>query len=205
MLFILYDFLIQYIKYKLDKDILEKENEFNLKQLNIIKTNYEILEEFRHDFKNHIIHINKCAVNSNLNEIINYTNNLLDKTKINDNFNVNTGNLVIDSLLSFKFQEILKNNIKLKYDIKIPYDLNINSIDLICILGNLIDNIIEANLMLDNTNDRYANINIKYIEKNLLINLENSFKEVKFDINKNLKTIKKDKNKHGFGLKNIKK
>lgn len=69
MLFILYDFLIQYIKYKLDKDVLdkdvlEKENEFNLKQLNIIKTNYEILEEFRHDFKNHIIHINKCVVNS---------------------------------------------------------------------------------------------------------------------------------------------
>lgn len=205
MLFILYDFLIQYIKYKLDKDILQKENEFNLKQLNIIKTNYEILEEFRHDFKNHIIHINKCAVNSNLNEIINYTNNLLDKTKINDNFNVNIGNLVIDSLLSFKFQEILKNNIKLKYDIKIPYDLNINSVDLICILGNLIDNVIEANLMLDNVKDRYANINIKYIEKNLLINLENSFKEVKFDINKNLKTIKKDKTKHGFGLKNIKK
>lgn len=205
MLFILYDFLIQYIKHKLDKDILEKENEFNLKQLNIIKTNYEILEEFRHDFKNHIIHINKCAINSNLNEIINYTNNLLDKTKINDNFNVNTGNLVIDSLLSFKFQEILKNNIKLKYDIKIPYDLNINSVDLICILGNLIDNVIEANLILDNTNDRYTNINIKYIQKNLLINLENSFKEVKFDINKNLKTIKKDKNKHGFGLKNIKK
>ena len=199
MLFILYDFLIQYIKHKLDKDILEKENEFNLKQLNIIKTNYEILEEFRHDFKNHIIHINRCAINSNLNEIINYTNNLLDKTKINDNFNVNTGNLVIDSLLSFKFQEILK------YDIKIPYDLNINSVDLICILGNLIDNVIEANLMLDNTNDRYSNINIKYIEKNLLINLENSFKEVKFDINKNLKTIKKDKTKHGLGLKNIKK
>ncbi len=199
MLFILYDFLIQYIKHKLDKDILEKENEFNLKQLNIIKTNYEILEEFRHDFKNHIIHINKCAINSNLNEIINYTNNLLDKTKINDNFNVNTGNLVIDSLLSFKFQEILK------YDIKIPYDLNINSVDLICILGNLIDNVIEANLMLNNVKDRYANINIKYIEKNLLINLENSFKEVKFDINKNLKTIKKDKTKHGLGLKNIKK
>ena len=199
MLFILYDFLIQYIKHKLNKDILEKENEFNLKQLNIIKTNYEILEEFRHDFKNHIIHINKCAINSNLNEIINYTNNLLDKTKINDNFNVNTGNLVIDSLLSFKFQEILK------YDIKIPYDLNINSVDLICILGNLIDNVIEANLMLNNVKDRYANINIKYIEKNLLINLENSFKEVKFDINKNLKTIKKDKTKHGLGLKNIKK
>ena len=205
MLFILYDFLIQYIKQKIDKEILEKENQFNLKQLNIIKTNYEILEEFRHDFKNHIIHINRCAMNNNLNEIIKYTNNLLDKTKINDEFNVNTGNLVIDSLLSFKFQEILKNNIKLKYDIKIPYDLNINSVDLICILGNLIDNIIEANLMLDNIKDRYANINIKYVQKNLLINLENSFKEVKFDINKNLKTIKKDKAKHGFGLKNIKK
>lgn len=149
--------------------------------------------------------MNKCAINNNLNEIINYTNTLLNKTKINDNFNVNTGNLVIDSLLSFKFQEILKNNIKLKYDIKIPYDLNINSVDLICILGNLIDNVIEANLMLDNIKDRYANINIKYIEKNLLINLENSFKEVKFDINKNLKTLKKDKKKHGFGLKNIKK
>ena len=106
--------------------ILQKENEFYLRQLNIIKTNYEILEEFKHDFKNHIIHINKSAINSNLDEIVKYTNNILDKTKIDDNFDVNTGNIVIDSLLSFKFQEILKNDIKLEYDIKIPYDLNIN-------------------------------------------------------------------------------
>ncbi len=76
---------------------------------------------------------------------------------------------------------------------------------MVCILGNLIDNIIEANIRLVNIKDRYANINIKYVENNLLINLENNFKEVKFDINKNFKTLKKEKNKHGFGLKNIKK
>ena len=40
---------------------------------------------------------------------------------------------------------------------------------MVCILGNLIDNIIEANIRLVNIKDRYANINIKYVENNLLI------------------------------------
>ena len=75
---------------------------------------------------------------------------------------------------------------------------------MVCILGNLIDNIIEANIKIENVSDRYSNINIKYIKNNLFINLENSFKEVKFDNNNNLKTLKKESHKHGLGLKSIK-
>ncbi len=203
-IFALYDFFLDYTKSKIEKELLEREKEFNLKQFNIIINNYESLELFRHDFKNHISYIKKCSKDNNLDEIIKYTDNITKEVKINKNININSGNLLIDSILNFKFQEILNNNIRLEYNVLAPYDLKIDSLDLVSLLGNLIDNIIEANIKIENVSDRYSNINIKYIKNNLFINLENSFKEVKFDNNNNLKTLKKESHKHGLGLKSIK-
>ena len=203
-IFALYDFFLDYTKSKIEKELLEREKEFNLKQFNIIINNYESLELFRHDFKNHISYKKKCSKDNNLDEIIKYTDNITKEVKINKNININSGNLLIDSILNFKFQEILNNNIRLEYNVLAPYDLKIDSLDLVSLLGNLIDNIIEANIKIENVSDRYSNINIKYIKNNLFINLENSFKEVKFDNNNNLKTLKKESHKHGLGLKSIK-
>ena len=203
-IFALYDFFLDYTKSKIEKELLEREKEFTLKQFNIIINNYESLELFRHDFKNHISYIKKCSKDNNLDEIIKYTDNITKEVKINKNININSGNLLIDSILNFKFQEILNNNIRLEYNVLAPYDLKIDSLDLVSLLGNLIDNIIEANIKIENVSDRYSNINIKYIKNNLFINLENSFKEVKFDNNNNLKTLKKESHKHGLGLKSIK-
>ena len=203
-IFALYDFFLDYTKSKIEKELLEREKEFNLKQFNIIINNYESLELFRHDFKNHISYIKKCSKDKNLDEIIKYIDSITREVKINKNISINSGNIILDSILSFKFQEIINNNIRLEYKVLAPYDLKIDSLDLVSLLGNLIDNIIEANIKIENVSDRYSNINIKYIKNNLFINLENSFKEVKFDNNNNLKTLKKESHKHGLGLKSIK-
>lgn len=106
--------------------------------------------------------------------------------------------------MNFKLQEVLNNNIKLKYKITVPTDLKINTLDLVSLIGNLIDNVIEANNRIENIDERYFNINIKYIENNLIIKLENSFKEVKLDSNNNLKSLKRKNSKYGLGLKSIK-
>ena len=203
-IFALYDLFLDYTKSKIEKELLEREKEFNLKQFNIIINNYESLELFRHDFKNHISYIKKCSKDKNLDEIIKYIDSITREVKINKNIIINSGNIILDSILSFKFQEIINNNIRLEYKVLAPYDLKIDSLDLVSLLGNLIDNIIEANIKIENVSDRYSNINIKYIKNNLFINLENSFKEVKFDNNNNLKTLKKESHKHGLGLKSIK-
>ena len=203
-IFALYDFFLDYTKSKIEKELLEREKEFNLKQFNIIINNYESLELFRHDFKNHISYIKKCSKDKNLDEIIKYIDSITREVKINKNISINSGNIILDSILSFKFQEIINNNIRLEYKVLVPYDLKIDSLDLVSLIGNLIDNIIEANIKIENISHRYSNITIEYIQNNLLINLENSFKEIKFDDNNNLKTLKKESHKHGLGLKSIK-
>ena len=112
--------------------------------------------------------------------------------------------MLIDSILNFKLQEVLNNNIKLQYKVTIPTNLKINTLDLVSLIGNLIDNVIEANNRIENIDERYFNIDIKYIENNLIIKLENSFKEVKLDSNNNLKSLKRRNSKYGLGLKSIK-
>ena len=202
-MFTIYDILIQYIKDKINIEIIEKEQELKLKQFNIIKDYYEKLDIFKHDLKNHLNYIRTCAINNNLNEIIKYIDNITKNTN-KDIHIVNSGNILIDSILNFKLQEVLNKNINLQYKVTIPTDLKINTLDLVSLIGNLIDNVIEANNRIENIDERYFNIDIKYIENNLIIKLENSFKEVKLDSNNNLKSLKRRNSKYGLGLKSIK-
>lgn len=202
-IFTLYDILIQYIKDKMNIEIIEKEQELKLKQFNIIKDYYEKLDIFKHDLKNHLNYIRTCAINNNSNQIIKYIDNITKNTN-KDIHIVNSGNMLIDSILNFKLQEVLNNNIKLQYKVTIPTNLKINTLDLVSLIGNLIDNVIEANNRIENIDERYFNIDIKYIENNLIIKLENSFKEVKLDSNNNLKSLKRRNSKYGLGLKSIK-
>ena len=71
------------------------------KQFNIIKDYYEKLDIFKHDLKNHLNYIRTCAVNNNLNEIIKYIDNITKNTN-KDIHIVNSGNMLIDSILNFK-------------------------------------------------------------------------------------------------------
>ena len=57
---------------------------------------------------------------------------------------VDTGNSEIDSILNYKLQEMKNKNVHLKCSITIPKDLKINVFDLNIILGNLLNNAIEA-------------------------------------------------------------
>lgn len=198
MLFLLYKFLIDDIKNKLEYKLY-------LKRFNILKEKYLSLEIVRHDLKKHLKYIKKLSLEKNVDKIIEYLDHMLNEVNLSEKLNINSGNTVIDSILNFKFKEIIKNDINLNYNILIPYDLDIVPFDMVCLLENLLDNVIEANLKIENKEERYLKIDMEYINNSLLIVLENSFKDIKLDINNNIITSKKDIFKYGFGLKSIKK
>lgn len=198
VIFILYKYIIDYIKSKI-------EIEFYNKQIKVIKNNYKSLEILRHDLKKHLKFLTILVKENKIDEIEKYLENISEEVKLDKKFNINSGNIVIDSILNFKFQEILNNNIKLKYNILIPNNLKLNDFDMVCLLENLIDNIIEANLKISNINERYATINIEYKKKALRILTQNNYNNINLDSKNNIVTSKKDNLKHGIGLKSIRK
>src|SRR5699024_10873185 len=87
---------------------------------------------------------------------------------------VNTGNIIIDSILNFKLQEADRNNIKVQLELSIPSQLSVTSFDLLVILGNLLDNAINASCNIEERK-RNINISIRFEKSMLIIKIKNQF------------------------------
>lgn len=181
-----------------------KENEYK-KQVFYIKNIEDMISSLkaeRHDFNHHLGCIYGLI---NLNEfegakgyINTLTNEIMDSNAI-----LGVNHPILSSMLNIKLTKAKRENIIVNGNIDVPRNLNIEFIDLSRIIGNLLDNAIEACEGLKKK-EKYINIDIYIKHKNLLIKVTNSkSKDIKVSHMANF-TTKKDSNNHGFGLRNIK-
>lgn len=200
--FLTYKYIIEIMIETEEKNILERKYINYIEQFEIIKENFENLNILKHDFKKYISYINKLILDENYDELLKFIKeiNNVDKFKNDENI-IKTNNIYIDTILNLKLNEAIENNINIETDINVPYDINIPSVDIICLLGNLLDNCIEANLKL-NEKERYIFLKIKYHNKTLLISLANKYDNIILDNNGDILTSKTNRNeKYGLGLK----
>jgi hypothetical protein len=118
---------------------------------------------------------------------------------------INTGNISIDAMLNYFQQEVKEAlGIEIKAELLIPPEMDIDSVHIVTILGNAIENAMEACERLE-PDERY--IHIKAVVKNknsLLISITNPYSvEPVVDKNGNLATTKEVKQGHGIGLISI--
>lgn len=110
---------------------------------------------------------------------------------------IDTGHPSIDSIIENKLNKCdeLNINANLSYQYKAP--ITINEIEIAVIIGNILDNSIEACQKITDTNkDIWGSITVD--QQNIIINIKNTA----IDSN-NLKTSKTNKKDHGYGLKSI--
>ena len=206
LIFLTYNYIIETMIEKEEKTILEEKYLNYTKQFELIKENFKTLKLLKHDMRKYMSYINKLILDGNYKETLNYINELnnIDIFKNNTNI-IKTDNICIDTILNLKLSEAIENNINVETDINIPYDINISSVDMVCLLGNLIDNCIEANLKL-NEEERYIFLKLKYYNETLLINLINRYDNIIVDDNGCILTSKHNRNeKYGLGLKIVEK
>jgi two-component system, LytTR family, sensor histidine kinase AgrC len=199
--FHLYDVITQVLSEQMNKKLVEQQNQYYDKQFLLMKESLQTMKEIKHDWKNHLSALVFLIQNGKLESSINHISNLIDVCN-NKEGQANTGNIIVDSILNFKLQEASRNNIELKIDIIIPESLNIPSFDLTILIGNLMDNAIEAVLKLEE--NRYINFKMIYDRGRLLCCVLNPFKD---NIKRNktkIVTTKMDKDNHGIGLESIK-
>ncbi len=183
--------IIENEKNKLKEQNLAYENE-----VNILNQSNNTVKHLRHDMKNHLIMLNEMYKNNKTEEINEYIDkalNTLDETSYS-----NTNNFAFDSIINFKLEEIKNTDVKLDLEVFVPEKISISSYDITVILGNLLDNAIDATLKSEEKN---LKIKIKSKYKNLIIIIANSYNgEIKIDKVGNFITTKLDKNEHGLGL-----
>ena len=199
--FNLYDSILAYSQVQIDKKMLQQQNIYYEKQLDIMQTAEKSFRSMRHDWNNHISAMRELAVTNDTPALEQYVEEAKQRMKQYEQ-RIDSGNTVMDSILNFKLREAEQNEIDISIYAKVPNKLNIESFDLIAVTGNLFDNAIQASLMVI-PEKRKIRVDIHFKIGILYIIIDNCYNgKITYDEN-TIVTIKEDKDNHGYGIQNI--
>lgn len=176
----------------------------NEKQMEEKQAIMDDVRRIRHDMKQQLIYL-QGLVKKNPETVDIYLSKLVEEINSNQETIINSNNLVIDTLIDCKYSLARKLGIPMQCQITIPPDLPQDVSDLCIIMGNLLDNAIEASKEVKEKK-REINITLKYEHKKLYINVKNPYEGQRLKSKEGeFITSKNDKKNHGMGLKSIRK
>lgn len=201
MAFYLYDSLSKSFVQQSKLSILETENALYSKQCEIMQTSTVELQEFRHDMNNQFIALSQLISSNKIVEAEEQLNDLLSYTKNKIIFST-SGNVIIDGLINYKLQNAINDNINVKTEIAVPDKLKIDTVDMVTILGNSIDNAITA-LQKVPCEERSLTLKVVFSKQRLIIRIANPFIGNIMCKNGKIVSQKDDGEHYGYGLNNI--
>jgi len=199
--FYLYDSLSKSYVRQSKLSILETENTLYSKQCEIMQSSTEELQEFRHDMNNQFIALSQLIKSQQYGEAENQLSRLTSLTKSKIIYST-SGNVIVDGLINYKLQNALNDKIKVKTEIAVPKQIDIETTDLVAILGNLIDNALNA--LADVPEDR-RNLTIKVVfsQGRLIVRTSNPYTGDVLCKDGKIVSAKQNSKQHGYGLNNI--
>lgn len=155
---------------------------------------------WRHDYHNHIQAIRAYLSFNQIDEATKYLQELESDLDQVDTL-VKSGHLMIDAILNSKLSMALTADIQINCKATVPDKLNLSDVDICVLLGNLLDNAIEA-CMKVNKEDRFIRIYIDTLKHQLYISITNSASE-SLTLNER-QYISEKRGNHGHGMKRVK-
>ena len=136
-------FLSRYI----DKRLSDYQRELVDTHYKEVDTMYRKMRGWRHDYRNHIGTMKALAQSGSIEELLRYLD-MLESDLNTVDMPVKTGNPMADAILGSKLALAAEKHIPVKTTVQIPVKFSFPALDLCVILGNLLDNAIEASLSL---------------------------------------------------------
>nr|WP_325307332.1 ATP-binding protein [uncultured Oscillibacter sp.] len=161
---------------------------------------YQVNAKLFHDFHNHIGVLRQFLTHEKYGEAVRYLDELQAPVR-NLTAAVWTGDETADYLISSKAAAAEADGVRFQAQVEFPHRTNIRSVDLCAILGNLLDNAIEAARQVPDPSGRTVTLTIRRIHQMLVIKVENSFAGAPVQEKGELKTTKTEGGLHGWGLK----
>lgn len=118
----------------------------------------------------------------------------------NGKVTANTGNHCIDNILNYKAIIAEQKGISVETELTLAFDVALNAPDIYSLLGNLLDNAIEAAERMDE-GMRWLKVKIRADDTNMLIIMENPYRGRLQMENGRYVSTKTDNKRHGIGLK----
>jgi len=162
-----------------------------------VENMYKQVRGWRHDYKNHIQTL-KAYMSVNEYDKVNEYLDRLDEDLTNVDTIMKTGNIIIDAILNSKISLAKSKKIDVNAKVSVPENLNISEIDLCVIIGNLLDNAIEACENID-SGEKFIRIFIGMKNTQLYVYIANTASGGKLTkVNGRFTTRKSGY--HGYGL-----
>ena len=108
-----------------------------------VENMYTKMRGWRHDYRHHIQTMKIHAANGEFEDVVKYLD-LLDDDLTNVETVIRTGNRMADAILNSKLSLAAERKIKVKARAEIPVSLTVSELDLCIVIGNLLDNAMEA-------------------------------------------------------------
>lgn len=160
------------------------------------------LRDVRHNMRNSLISILAYAEDKDYDKMVAFVEETMEEGGLNSSIVSKTGNIVIDSLVNYWFTVAEGKGITFKMNFHIPMQMSFRGADLCLILGNLLENAVEAAEKA--VSEKRILLNLKYDRGNLFIFVENSYNgNLLRSKSGKLKTTKPDDTNHGIGLESV--
>jgi sensor histidine kinase regulating citrate/malate metabolism len=200
MIFLLYDGILLKVEKEKEREMLLQQNVYYENQFNLMKASEETMRGLRHDFMNHMAVLGSLLEERDYAGTKDYIGQI-SHAGVRAYRHVDTGNMDFDCILNLKLQDAANRGVAFTSKVIVPDTTDMDTFDLTTILGNLLDNAIEAASACEK--ESVLDIYIKYTKGRLIIRIINTC-EHEVDVDNRLpSTTKEDKANHGIGLKHV--
>lgn len=198
--FYLIDISVQHQMAETQSRIKQEQLEYEWKYYKTMESSYTQQKKLAHEFNNQLAHIFSLFKNNCFEELEKYCTSIQDMA--DDVLEiVDTNNPIINVILNSKVKEALQN--------QVPCSLNVNDLsnciieheDLVLILSNLFNNAIEASALCEN---KMIYFEMLQSADELKIKIVNTYAKEPVSCNGRFISQKKNQQKHGYGIENIK-
>ena len=174
----------------------EYQNEQSAKYLDEVRSIHKEMRGYKHDFHHHLQALKGQLEAGEIDRALAYIEQL-DRQLMNMDTLLKTGNVSLDAILSAKISQAKAENIAVTVKANVPDSLTVSDVELSIIIGNLLDNAIEACRMAKG--DRFIRIYMAMKGNMLYFSMLNASGEKKKKKG-SLFSSHKD-GVHGFGLR----
>ncbi len=188
---------------QLDRRTLRYQSDLLTKHCQEVENMYRQVRGWRHDYHNHIQTMKAHLAMGRLDELDAYLNELDTDLNTVDTV-VKTGNVMIDAVLNSKISLAKAKDIHVDAKALVPKDLksSITEVDICLIIGNLMDNAMEACMKIEDPGKRFIRIYVDILKGQLYLYVMNSVKDAPKKHGQFYLSTKKGGG-HGFGLMRI--
>lgn len=198
--FYLYNILSDAFFHQYENKMMRQAIQGYSNQLDIMLQGEEKVKSLRHDMKHHMNEL-KILATKNENRAIEKYIDSMGEFISNPNEIVSSGNLEIDSVMNYMLIKAKQELRTVNINVRLPKAVS-HSFDINVILGNLLENGIEAARQ---TEEKRLDVNIELQQGFLRIQIENSYNGKLEKRQQKLITTKGEKGLHGIGLENVRK